>query len=182
MRRGVGHAAGFGQGSLRALCSPRPPGRAHGQRRPAPPRPADASRSASTAGGERSSWHWGWDGSVRQMNLHSRVGRGADSPSCSPLVCRGVACKSGGWRAWSFTRPTAGRVCRAPLCALCSPRLLGCVPGPSHTPAIALAAASLICKRVRAQVSAGKGGPDGRCGRGPRGSQPGTRGFHADGR
>ena len=35
------------------------------------------------------------------------------------------------------------------LRALCTPRPPGCALGPSHTPALALAAASLICKRVR---------------------------------
>jgi hypothetical protein len=52
VRRGTGHAAGFGQGMSRALSTPRPPGCVSGQLRTAPPRPADASRSVRIAGGE----------------------------------------------------------------------------------------------------------------------------------
>ena len=39
------------------------------------------------------------------------------------------------------------------LCALCTPRPLGCAPRPSHTPALALAAASLICTSARTRRS-----------------------------
>ena len=42
---GRARAAGFGQGVSRALRTPRPPGGAPGQSRPAPPRPADACRA-----------------------------------------------------------------------------------------------------------------------------------------
>ena len=41
---------------------------------------------------------------------------------------------------------------QGPLCALGTPRGRGCAPGVRHAPALALAAASLICKRVHAQV------------------------------
>ena len=39
---------------------------------------------------------------------------------------------------------------QGPLCALGTPRPLGCVPGPSHAPALALTAASLIWLGVKA--------------------------------
>ena len=52
MRRGAGHAAGCGRGSLCALCPPRPFGCVPGQLRTSPNRPAHALRSASIAGGE----------------------------------------------------------------------------------------------------------------------------------
>ena len=39
------------------------------------------------------------------------------------------------------------------LCALCTPRPLRCTPRPSHTPALALAAASLVCTSARARRS-----------------------------
>ena len=40
------------------------------------------------------------------------------------------------------------------LCALCTPRPLGCAPRPSHTPALALAAASLVCTSARRSLQA----------------------------
>ena len=56
VRRRVGHAAGFGQGASRALCSPRLPGCAPGQ--PTPPRRARPTRRAPhLSQAVRSSWH-----------------------------------------------------------------------------------------------------------------------------
>ena len=99
VRRGTGHASGFGQGALRALRTPRPPGCALGLSHSPAPALAAASRICKRCLGcvqphaaeerlERASREpprWGWGGRLRQKASPGRHAHAPRHPNRPPL-------------------------------------------------------------------------------------------------